>query len=172
MTADLDIHYHKILLSQQPNRGNLSRFGDILGLVIFRPPWFSSAVSLASLRDCGILPLRCVMCYSVCFDAFRLVLFCLSLTNRFSDDLSDLDFCLSLMKLCTTKPLARPMNALAQAIRRLDLSAPVFIHGTFTKVQAIPLVVVAWFNTLETWFGPGRFSLYSISDADFHMVCL
>ena len=34
------------------------------------------------------------------------------------------------------------------------------------------MVVVAWFNTLETWFGPGQFSLYSMSDADFHMVCL
>ena len=32
--------------------------------------------------------------------------------------------------------------------------------------------VLACFNTLETWFGPGQFSLYSMSDADFHMVCL
>ena len=33
-------------------------------------------------------------------------------------------------------------------------------------------VVVAWFNTLETWFGPSQFPLYSMSDANFHMVCL
>ena len=36
----------------------------------------------------------------------------------------------------------------------------------------IAKVVVACSNTLETWFGPGQFSLYSMSDADFHMVCL
>ena len=36
-------------------------------------------------------------------------------TNRFSNDLSDLDFSLSVIKLCTRKPLARPREALASA---------------------------------------------------------
>ena len=39
-------------------------------------------------------------------------------TNKFSNDLSDLDFSLSVItgKLCTRKPLARPSEALASGL--------------------------------------------------------
>ena len=33
-------------------------------------------------------------------------------------------------------------------------------------------VAEALFNTLETRFGPGKFSLDKVPDADFPMVCL
>ena len=48
------------------------------------------------------------------------------LTNRFSydSDFSDLAFHLSIIKLRTIKPLARPMTALAQGVGQWDLSAP------------------------------------------------
>ena len=46
------------------------------------------------------------------------------LTNSFSNALSDLDFHLSVIKICTTKPLARPIKALAQGVRQWDLLAP------------------------------------------------
>ena len=45
------------------------------------------------------------------------------LTNRFSDDLPDLAFHLSIIKLCTMKALARPLKALAKGIGQRVLSA-------------------------------------------------
>ena len=59
------------------------------------------------------------------------------------------------MKLHMQSPLESSMDPMDFGVKR-------------SKVK----VVVAWFNNLETWFGPGQFSLYSMSDADFHMVCL
>ena len=46
------------------------------------------------------------------------------LSNSFSNDLSDLDFNLPIIKLCTRKPLARRREALAQGVGQWDLSAP------------------------------------------------
>ena len=53
------------------------------------------------------------------------------LTNRFWIYLPDLDFHLSIIKLCTIKPLARPMKALAQDVGQWDLSAPEGITGKY-----------------------------------------
>ena len=50
------------------------------------------------------------------------------LTNRFSNDLSDLDFSLSVIKLCRRKLLAWPREILAPSIGQQDLSAPDGTH--------------------------------------------
>ena len=79
-------------------------------------------------------------------------------------------------KICYDNPGNVPnkdRNFNTQIFRKLYLFIICMIsrHWFQTKLL-VYMVVVAWFNNLETWFGPGQFSLYSMSDADFHMVCL
>ena len=61
----------------------------------------------------------CVYCNLGLGDMFQ------GLTNRFSYHLSDIYFSLSVIKLCTRKPLARPREALAPGVGQWDSSAPV-----------------------------------------------
>ena len=65
------------------------------------------------------------------------------LTKTFSNDLSDLDFSLSVIKLCTRKPLTQPSVALAVGVGQLDLPAPdmyikicinVTLHDKISKI--------------------------------------
>ena len=58
--------------------------------------------------------IACYPCEVLPVNAFNVV--SQELTNRFSYDLPDLVFHLSVIKLCTIKALARPMEALAQGV--------------------------------------------------------
>ena len=70
------------------------------------------------------------------------------MTNRFSNDLPDLAFHLSVIKLCSTKPLAPPMKALSQGVGQWDLSAPAYIPSL--KRGITPLEELTQNNDTQT----------------------
>ena len=75
----------------------------------------------------------------------------------FSNDLPNVDFHLSVIKLCTTKPLAQQMKALAQGVQQWDLSA-------FGKGNTVFQVIIPPATKLGGvyWNHPVRLSVPSV----------